>query len=79
MTKSKWEIYKETHNNSLVSPLDLFRSDTKYVDDDLFDIRISKCKSCPEVIKLTTQCKKCGCFMLVKAKMENATCPMGKW
>ena len=41
--------------------------------------RLEICKSCPELIKLTTQCKKCGCFMALKTKLQVATCPIGKW
>jgi hypothetical protein len=31
------------------------------------------------LIKLTSQCKKCGCFMEAKTKLPNAECPIGKW
>jgi hypothetical protein len=37
------------------------------------------CKACPELIKLTTQCKKCGCFMDAKTELPHAECPLGKW
>ena len=41
--------------------------------------RFSICKECPELIKLTNQCKKCGCFMKIKTKFKQAKCPLGKW
>lgn len=41
--------------------------------------RYDICLSCPELIDLTKQCKKCGCFMQAKVKLEQATCPIGKW
>lgn len=41
--------------------------------------RFEICKACPEFMELTSQCKKCGCFMKVKTALESAKCPMGKW
>jgi len=74
--KSKWEEYKEKNG---VTPLDLLNPATKKSSDDLAESRIKTCLECPELIKLTTQCKKCGCFMSVKTKFEAAKCPIGKW
>ena len=48
-------------------------------NSDLGDKRMSICEECPELIELTKQCKKCGCFMIMKTKLENATCPLNKW
>lgn len=41
--------------------------------------RFDMCKACPEFLELTSQCKKCGCFMKVKTALESAKCPIGKW
>ena len=41
--------------------------------------RLSICENCEHYINLTTQCKKCGCIMKLKTKLEQATCPIGKW
>ena len=41
--------------------------------------RINVCKSCPEFIASTTQCKRCGCFMSAKTRLTHASCPIGKW
>jgi hypothetical protein len=41
--------------------------------------RFDICQGCPEIIELTSTCKKCGCFMYVKTKLKDATCPLGKW
>lgn len=76
MSKSKWEEYKEKNG---VTPLDLLNPKTKRSSTDLASQRMEICKSCPELIKLTTQCKKCGCFMRAKTTIEAATCPIGKW
>jgi hypothetical protein len=41
--------------------------------------RFEICKGCPEIIELTSTCKKCGCFMYMKTKLAEANCPIGKW
>jgi hypothetical protein len=69
----------ETNKNSAVGPMDLVNPETEWADESLFNERYSICKSCPELIKLTKQCKKCGCFMAVKSKLKLASCPLGKW
>jgi len=76
MSKSRWEEYKEKNG---VTPLDLLNPKTKRSSDDLASQRMEICKACPELIKLTTQCKKCGCFMRAKTTIEAATCPIGRW
>jgi predicted nucleic acid binding AN1-type Zn finger protein len=50
-----------------------------YTDSDTAEKRFAICQQCPELIKLTKQCKKCGCFMAAKTKLEKAVCPIGKW
>jgi len=53
---------------------------SKIVDsEEISNRRFEICKACPELIKLTKQCKKCGCLMHLKTKVEAATCPIGKW
>jgi len=37
------------------------------------------CLSCEHLIQLTKTCKKCGCFMELKTKLQDAVCPLGKW
>jgi hypothetical protein len=69
----------ETNKKSAVGPMDMINPETEWVDEGLFNERFSICKACPELIKLTKQCKKCGCFMAVKSKMKLASCPLGKW
>lgn len=51
----------------------------KTVEVDVYDQRIKTCRSCDHLIKITNTCKKCGCFMILKAKLESASCPVGKW
>ena len=51
----------------------MLASDTEY------KTRMATCKGCRHFIRLTTTCKRCGCFMVAKAKLKNAKCPDGKW
>ena len=72
-----WQKYKQSLGET--RPWDLLKSDTKYVDDEIQQSRLNICLQCPELISLTKQCKKCGCFMSAKTKLEKAVCPLGKW
>jgi hypothetical protein len=69
----------EANKNSSVSPMDLINPGTEWADQSLAEQRFEICKACPELIKLSKQCKKCGCFMAVKTKLQAATCPLEKW
>lgn len=42
-------------------------------------LRIDICLECPRLLKLTKQCKECGCFIKAKARLESSVCPIGKW
>ena len=75
--KSAWQRYKENLGDT--RPWDLINPETEWASDEVAEKRYSICKECPELIKLTKQCKKCGCFMVAKTKLEQATCPLGKW
>jgi ribosomal protein L32 len=92
--KSPWQKFKESKEASgtiealknsssdkpkNVTPLDLLNPKSKRSSDELTATRLSICKVCPELISITNQCKKCGCFMNLKTKLEDATCPLGKW
>lgn len=76
MKKSRWQEYKEKNG---VTPLDALNPTTKKATEELADQRFSICKQCPNLIKITSQCTKCGCFMSAKTKLEAAKCPIGKW
>ena len=73
---SKWQQYKEKNG---VTVIDLFNPNAEKSKEEDAEYRLNICLSCPELIKLTRQCKKCGCFMAAKTKLEQATCPIGKW
>lgn len=51
----------------------------QHTTDEVAAKRLDTCKQCPKYITLTTQCGVCKCFMPFKTKVENATCPEGKW
>jgi hypothetical protein len=60
-------------------PWDLFNKDLGRVETEVAEKRLSICEGCVKFIKLTTQCKECGCVMKMKSKLPNASCPLGKW
>jgi len=84
--KNRFERYLEKQKEKAesagqrdVKPWDLLNPNTEYVDREVSDARFNLCNFCPELISLTKQCKKCGCFMALKTKMKEAKCPIGKW
>ena len=74
---SAWQEYKK--NLGSTRPWDVIIPSTPKPNDHLAETRFSICEECPELIKLTSQCKKCGCFMKFKVKLQEAACPLGKW
>ena len=60
-------------------PWDLYNKKIGRVGADTAEKRLEICNGCEFFIKLTSQCKKCGCIMKAKTKLPNAECPGGKW
>jgi len=75
---SSW-LKNESSFDKDVKPWDLLNPNSKKVSNSEAEDRYSVCLSCPELVRLTKQCKKCGCFMRVKVILEDASCPLGKW
>jgi hypothetical protein len=75
--KSSWEKWKD--NLGETRPWDLVNPNSDWTTDEVAEARYSICQQCPELLKLTKQCKKCGCFMTAKTKLQKASCPIGKW
>ena len=75
-SKSKWELYKEKNG---VTVFDIVKKNIEYSDEKISEERYQTCLSCDHLIKLTHQCKKCGCFMKTKTKFKDARCPIQKW
>lgn len=61
-----------------VRPWDLINGSPRSSEDVAAE-RFSICKGCEFFYKPTQVCKKCGCFMNLKTKLEDAKCPIGKW
>jgi hypothetical protein len=47
--------------------------------DDLAKERMKLCTQCEYFTKLSRQCKLCGCFLDMKTKLLDASCPVEKW
>jgi hypothetical protein len=93
--KTKWELYLEKqesvakdnstniesvdNSDKSVKPWDLLNPNEPRASEDLSKFRYDICKSCPELFSLTKQCRRCGCFMAAKTKLQHASCPIGKW
>ena len=74
---SAWKEYKERLGTT--RPWDVLNPNTEFAEDDVQIKRMNICRECPEFIKITNQCKKCGCVMKAKTKLLHASCPLGKW
>jgi hypothetical protein len=74
---SAWEEWKKSLGDT--RPWDLLNPNTEYAEQAESEKRYDICKSCPELINLTKQCKQCGCIMSLKTKLKAAVCPLGKW
>jgi hypothetical protein len=62
-----------------VKPWDILNPNIPRSSEDVQNNRISICESCERFFKPTRQCKECGCFMDIKTKLEQASCPLEKW
>ena len=41
--------------------------------------RISTCLGCEFYSEKLSRCKKCGCFLIIKAALRDTKCPIDKW
>ena len=62
----------------VVRPWHLLRKEN-YTNEETAQARLDICNTCEFFFKKTNTCKKCGCFMTAKTKLEKAECPVGKW
>lgn len=76
---SKWELWKEKNAGDPVRPWDMLNPNIEKISEEESKKRLDICLSCEHLIKTTTQCKKCGCFMNLKTKLPHASCPINKW
>lgn len=64
---------------SEVRPWDLINPNNHEKNKDEVERRFNICKSCEWFRPNTETCRKCGCFMKLKTKLEKAHCPIHKW
>lgn len=74
---SKWTEWKAAQGEA--RPWHLFDEERHIKDKTLLQKRLDVCSSCEFFVEKTSQCKKCGCFMRLKAELSAAACPIGKW
>ena len=74
---SAWSEYKKKLGST--RPWDVVDPNVKKSTEDESTTRLNICLSCDRLMRVTNQCKECGCFMNLKVKLKDATCPLGKW
>lgn len=49
--------------------------------DELYQQRMAICRECPEYDSASIRCKKCTCYLQVKARLQSEAgqCPKGFW
>jgi hypothetical protein len=73
---SPWQQYKQSLGTT--RPWHILTGELR-ASDEVAKSRLDICKACPEFLNLTHQCKKCGCLMNLKVKLQDSGCPIGKW
>ena len=74
---SAWEEYKKKLGTT--RPWDMINPNVELVSEEEATARMRICEECPSLLRVTYQCKECGCFMKLKTKLKNAECPLKKW
>ena len=50
-----------------------------FVSDEIYEERLAICKECVYYFKPTGNCKRCLCFMKLKARLAPMACPQKYW
>ena len=50
-----------------------------FVSDEIYEERLAICRECVYFFKPTGNCKRCLCFMKLKARLAPAFCPQKYW
>jgi hypothetical protein len=74
---SAWQEYKKKLGTT--RPWDVFDPRVENIAEEDAIKRYETCLGCPRLLQSTKQCRECGCFMALKVKIKEATCPIGKW
>lgn len=61
----------------MTNPLDMLNPNEPRSEEA--EARLAICRECEFFRPRTQQCKKCGCFMKLKTKLERSHCPIHKW
>lgn len=72
-----WQEYKKKLGTT--RPWDVFDPRVENIAEEDAIKRYETCLACPRLLQSTKQCRECGCFMALKVKLKEATCPIGKW
>lgn len=79
-SESKWEKFKKTVSaNGDSKPWHILNSGLHVTEEKVIEQRLNICFDCDRLIKATSQCKECGCFMKLKTRLQHAKCPLAKW
>lgn len=70
--------------DSRMSPLKkiaiaLIRGELTLSSEELATERLKVCTECPDFRHMTRQCSLCNCFMDMKTKILNTSCPKDLW
>jgi protein-arginine kinase activator protein McsA len=63
----------------MTNPLDLLNPSQYSHNEEQTRKRLEICHSCDFFYKPVGICRKCGCVMKLKTKLQEATCPLDKW
>jgi len=50
-----------------------------FVPDEIYEERLAICRECVYYFKPTGNCKRCLCFMKLKARISSQECPQKYW
>lgn len=50
-----------------------------HVDEPTYGERMASCRACDSFLPGLQRCGECGCIMLLKARLVDAECPLGRW
>ena len=50
-----------------------------FTSDEVYKDRLDICRSCIYYFKPTGQCRRCFCFMKIKARLSTQNCPEKYW
>lgn len=59
--------------------LAVLRRQPTLVSDEVLAERLETCRPCRFLSKRSRQCRKCTCFVDIKANLSTERCPVKKW